>query len=434
MRKLFAVLGVIGLALIAVLLWPRPADRGRDRFFADDSYNFETVRVLNDIAAAGGDAGEVLDTVGSIQAGDAESWYRAWTAAGDRTRALGERTRDPRGKGTALLRAHTYYRTAEFFLAPQDPRRIASFRNNVSAFYAGLDALKVSYERIVVPYGRYHLTALYYPGPAGAESRPLLVVVGGYDSTMEELYLSIGAAALQHGYSVLTYEGPGQGSVLRQQGLHMQADWEKPNSAVLDQFLSAHPNPGRIVLLGESLGGYLAPRAAAYDSRIDGVVAFDVWFDGYAIATRKVPPAVFWLRAHGYEHLLTALARRNTDPGSKWAEENGEWVLGVSGPFEVLDAFRPYSLAPVAGRITQDILLLAGTADHFVPLEQLDRERKSLVHARSVTAVVFDPASGGSLHCQIGAPSLWQATLFDWLAAKFPPSQNPAPPSAGQVR
>lgn len=422
MKRLLLVLGaLLGLALIALLLWPQPADRGRDRFFADDAYNFETVRVLNDIAAAGGDAGEVLGTIGSIRAGDAESWYRAWTAAGDRAVALAARTRDAHDRGTALLRAHTYYRTAEFFLAPGDPRRDGSFSSNRRAFYDGLDALRVSYERMVVPYGRYHLNALYYPGPPGAESRPLLVVVGGYDSTMEELYLSIAAAALQHGYSVLTYEGPGQGSVLRQQGLHMQADWERPDGAVLDQFLSTHPKPRRIVLLGESLGGYLAPRAAAFDPRIDGVVALDVWFDGYAVATRKVPPLVFWLHDHGYGRLLEALARRNTDPGARWAQENGQWVFGVSGLMDVLDAFRAYTLAPVAGRITQDVLLLAGTADHFVPLQQLDEERRALVHARSVTAVTFDRDSGGALHCQVGAPSLWQATLFDWLAAKFGP-------------
>jgi alpha-beta hydrolase superfamily lysophospholipase len=421
MRRVVTILGILlGLALVALWLWPKSPDRGQSRFFADDSYNFETVRVLNDVAAAGGDTGEVLSTVGSIEAGDAEGWYRAWTQAGNRTLALAKRSQDARSKGASLLRAHTYFRTAEFFLPPADPRRAISFRSNVSAFYAGLDALQVPYQRLLVPYGHYHLNALYYSGPAGAEHRPLLVVVGGYDSTLEELYLSIGAAALAHGYSVLTYEGPGQGSVLREQGLHMQADWETPNAAVLSQFLSTHSRPTKIVLLGESLGGYLAPRAAAYDSRIDGVVAFDVWFDGYAIATRKVPAAAFWLRAHGYEHLLDELAQRSSDPGARWSVENGEWVFGVSGPFAVLDTFKSYDLAPVAGRITQDVLLLAGTADHFVPLEQLQRERASLTRARSVTAVVFDRDSGGSLHCQIGAPTLWQATLFDWLAARFP--------------
>lgn len=418
-RRLWVLGALLALTLIAVLLWPKPDDRGHGRFFADDAYNFETVRVLNDIAAAGGDAGEALSVIASIRAGDASSWYEAWNAAGARAVALAGRTRDARSKGNTLLRAHTYYRTAEFFLDPQDHRRVTSFKTNLNAFYSGLDMLNVAHERIAVPYGRYHLNALYYPAAQSAAGRPLLVVAGGYDSTMEELYLSIGQAALQHGYSVLTYEGPGQGSVLRDQGLHMQSDWEKPNAAVLDQFLATHAKPSRIVLLGESLGGYLAPRAAAYDPRIDGVVAFDAWFDGYKIAARKVPPFVFWLRAHGYGHLLNSLANGTTDPGARWAQQNGEWVFGAAGPLEVIDDFKAYSLAPVASRVTQDVLLLAGMADHFVPLQQVEDERKALVNARSVTVAVFDPDSGGALHCQVGAPSLWQAALFDWLAAKY---------------
>jgi alpha-beta hydrolase superfamily lysophospholipase len=421
MGRLAGILGALVVAgILAVVLWPHGGDHGRADFFADESYNFETLRVLDDIAVAGGDISDVLITVGSIRAGSADDWYRAWTAAGERAAALASRTRDARSKGTALLRAHTYYRTAEFFLSPTDPRRAASFKSNVAAFYEGLQALRVSYERIAVPYGKYHLNAVYYPGPAGSEARPLLVVVGGYDSTMEELYLLIGYAAVQHGYSVLTYEGPGQGSVLRQQGMHMQADWEKPNSAVLDQFLGTHPKPSKIVLLGASLGAYLAARAAAFDPRVDGVVAYDAWFDGYAIATRNIPPPALWLHARGYDHMLNSFARRTSVPGAKWSQENGMWVFGVSEPTQVLDAFKAYTVAPVADRITQDVLLLAGTADLFIPVNQLDQERNALSRAHSVTTIVFDRDSGGSLHCQIGAPSLWQGVLFDWLTAKFP--------------
>ena len=279
----------------------------------------------------------------------------------------------------------------------------------------------MTYERISIPYDSHHLSAVYYPGPAGAESRPLLVVVGGYDSTLEELYVGLAAAAHQRGYSVLTYEGPGQGGVLREQGLAMVADWEKPNSAVLDTFLAGHPKPRKIVLLGESLGGYLAPRAAAFEPRIDGVVAYDIWFDGFAVATRHVPAFIFWLHEHGHDDWVESLAQRNPDAGSRWAVENGQWVFGVHGMFAVLDAFKAYSLAPVAARISQDVLLLAGTEDHFVPIEQLEQTRRALTGARSVTAVSFDAASGGSLHCQMGAPSLWQGVLFDWMAAKFGP-------------
>jgi alpha-beta hydrolase superfamily lysophospholipase len=422
MRKLWIGAAAVLLGLLVLILWPAPADRGRARFFNDLSYNFEAVRVLNDVAAAGGDSGEALQAIAAVKAGDADSWYAAWLAAGDRTFARSHQINDAQSRGNALLRAHTYYRSAEFFLLPEDARRADAYRKNVSAFYQGLDAQGVIYERSTIVYGSHHLNAVYYPGPAGAETRPLLTVVGGYDSTLEELYLGIGAAAHQRGFSVLTYEGPGQGAVLREQGLTMQADWEKPNTAVLDAFLSNHSKPRKIVLLGESLGGYLAPRAAAFDPRIDGVVAYDIWYDGYAIATRHVPSFIFWLHAHGYDALLESLARRNPDSGSRWAVANGQWVFGVHGMFDVLDAFKAYRLAPVAAQIKQDVLLLAGTEDHFVPIEQLEVTQKALTAARSVTAVSFDAASGGGLHCQMGAPSLWQAVLFDWMAAKFGPA------------
>ena len=422
MRKVWIVVGLILAGLVALILWPAPADRGDAAFFKDQSYNFEAVRVLNDVAAAGGDSNEALQAIGEIKGGDAEGWYAAWLGAGDSLLARSRGISDAQSRGNALLRAHTYYRSADFFLPPQDPRRDDAYRKSVTAFYQGLDALHVVYDRSKVPYGLHHLNAVYYPGPAGAEARPLLVVVGGYDSTLEELYLGIAAAAHQRGYSVLTYEGPGQGGVLREQHLTMQADWEKPNGAVLDAFLSSHPKPPKIVLLGESLGGYLAPRAAAFDTRIDGVVAFDIWYDGYAVATRHVPAFIFWLHAHGHDELLESLARRNPDSGSRWGVANGQWVFGVSGMFNVLDAFKAYRLAPVAAQIKQDVLLMAGTEDHFVPFEQLALTQNALTGARSVTAVAFDAASGGAMHCQIGAPSLWQGALFDWMAAKFGPA------------
>ncbi|HEY1791781.1 MAG TPA: alpha/beta fold hydrolase [Opitutaceae bacterium] len=371
------------------------------------------------MAGIGGDTGETLQTIAGLKAGDALGWYAAWQATGDRVAALAARTRDQIGRGQALLRAHSYYRTAEFFLPPHDPKRPAIWKKNVNAFYLGLDVLGVKYERLVVPYGQYHLNAVYYPGPTGAEHRPLLMFVGGYDETMEETYLSMAAATHQHGYSVLTYEGPGQGSVIREQGLVFTPEWEKPNGAVLDAFLGEHPRPPKIVLMGASLGGYLAPRAAAFDRRIDGVVAYDEFYDGGAISSRNVPKFAFWLKAHGYDGVLTFLSRLKSDPGKIWAQENGMWVFGAKDPFALLEAFKSYTLAPVASRIDVDVLIFAGTDDHFVPLEQVEEFKRSLVHARSVTSVVFDRASGGSEHCQLGAPSLWHAALFDWLSSKF---------------
>ena len=284
-----SVAGVLVVSAIAYAILHRK-DVGNGRFFANQSYHFQTLRAMNDVAADGADTAEVLETIKQIRAGDAQGWFRASSDRADRVARLATATTDRIAKGRALLRAHNYYRTAEFFLPPDDAKRPVSAAKNIQSFYAGLDTLGVVYQRIKVPYGEgHHLDAVYYPAAEGARRRPLIVLGGGYDSTIEELYFVLVKDAHEHGYAVLTYDGPGQGSMLREQGLKFTHEWEKPVKAVIDTFLAEHPRPPKMVLVGMSLGGYLAARAAAFDERIDGVVAYDVWFDWGATGLRYVP-------------------------------------------------------------------------------------------------------------------------------------------------
>ena len=394
----------------------------RFRFFGDQTYHFQTLRALNDIPYGGADTSEVLETINHIKAGSAESWYSAWERTGDRVFELAGRTKDPISRGRALLRAHNYYRTAEFLLDPRDPRRPISWKKSIGAFYNGLDTLGVTYERISAPYGAHHLNALYFPGPHGSEKLPLIVICGGFDSTLEELYFVLVAAGLERGYSVLAYEGPGQGSIIREQGVPFTHEWEKPTAAVLDAYLQTHRAPVKTVLVGMSMGGYLAPRAAAFDDRIDGVVAFDVFFDFGAVSSRSVPSIAFWLGGHGLGFLLNAIVRVKAalSPGLKWALQNSMWVMGTRDLLETAAALRAYTLQDVAQQIKGDVLILAGKDDHFVPVEQVKQFERSLTQARSVTSVIYDRETGGSEHCQLGAVTLWHATFFDWLAQKFP--------------
>lgn len=417
---------LIALALLgAGLLYQHfHADRGSDRYFADQTYHHLTLRALGQTPYGGADTGEVLQTIKHIHAGDAESWYAAWHDTAERVAALGHSAKDPVSRGRALLRAHNYYRTSEFLLAPTDVRRKDAWQRQTASFYEGLDALKVQYEKIAVPYGTHQLRALYFPGPKGSENRPLIVACGGFDSTLEELYFSIVAGAQERGYSVLLYEGPGQGTALREQGLTFIPEWEKPTGAVLDQFLSNHAKPAHIALIGMSMGGYLAPRAAAFDSRIDAVAAFDVLFDvaDAARSQARGSAIIDWLHAHQLDGIANTLMsiRMNLDPGTKWGMANGMWVMGAASPVGLLPAFAPFNLRGIAERIHGDVLILAGAADHLVPLSQVKEFQAALTHARSVTTFVYDVQSGGSEHCQDGAMTLWQRDFFDWLLAKFP--------------
>ena len=51
--------------------------------------------------------------------------------------------------------------------------------------------------------------------------KPILIVHGGFDSTLEELYTSAAAPALERGYNCFTFEGPGQGGVIRKKRFHL---------------------------------------------------------------------------------------------------------------------------------------------------------------------------------------------------------------------
>ena len=106
-RSLWISAGVAALAVGAFAFWPKGAEIGNARFFKDQTYNFETIRVLTDTAPVGGDLAEVTLAVAKIKTGDAESWYATWSEQGDRIVALAANTKDTTSKGDALLRAHT---------------------------------------------------------------------------------------------------------------------------------------------------------------------------------------------------------------------------------------------------------------------------------------------------------------------------------------
>lgn len=384
----------------------------RGRFFADQTFHFETLRNAGYILSNCADLSEVLETVKVITEGDVQSWYSSWKATADRALALAERTRDPLSKGGAYMRASGYHRMSEFLLPPDDPKRPESFERTSSCFIKGLDTLGIRYEPITVPYGIAGLRALYYPGAQGAETTPLLMFGGGFDSILEEYYPNFAEAAFKRGYSVLTYEGPGQGQALRRYGLTYTPEWERPVRAVLDEFLKTHAKPSKIVLIGMSMGGYFAPRAAAFEQRIDGVVAYDTCYDFGEVAGRVISAA------------------RNPETlkniGVSWAYHNARWTMGTKDIDDTLKACAAYTLAPVADRIRQDVLILDGTEDHFIPFHQTTDFEKALVNARSVTTKIFDGPSGGAGHCQPGALALYHAAVFDWLLDKFPARNDAA--------
>jgi hypothetical protein len=165
---------------------PVQAVSPRGRFFNNQTFHFEVLRNAGYILSECADLGEMLETTKQITEGDMQSWYAAWAATADRVEALAERTQDSRSKGGAYRRASTYQRLGEFLLPYDDPKRQVSFEKTVRLFQ-GLDAFGARYEYFGAPYENGRLRSLYLPGPAGSEKKPLIVLVGGFDSILEEM-------------------------------------------------------------------------------------------------------------------------------------------------------------------------------------------------------------------------------------------------------
>jgi pimeloyl-ACP methyl ester carboxylesterase len=120
----------------------------------------------------------------------------------------------------------------------------------------------------------------YLVRPAGTSSgdlrsAPTLVGVGGFDSSAEELYFSLGAPGAERGWNVLLFDGPGQpGAMARDTSLCFRPDYEVPIAAVLD-YLCGRPDvdADALALVGQSFGSYFASRSAATDPRVRALVA-----------------------------------------------------------------------------------------------------------------------------------------------------------------
>lgn len=411
---------VVLTAVLLRLLWQKPETGYSQLFPTDQTYHYESLRALGYATTGGADVNEILHTIGDIEAGDPDSWYQGWTSLADRKIADANRyEHDLIGQGNALLSASNYYRTAEFMLYAGDARKLETYHQSIAAFYRGLESLDVPHERMKIPYQDNVLDGLFFPGDMAQHGDTLILMINGYDSIKEETYFTLGQAALARGFSFMSYDGPGQGSAIREKGIPFTAAWGDVNRAVVDEVIAAHPEIREIVLVGFSMGSILATKAAAADPRISMLVQYNIMYD-FSLTPRESMPASFAERVFTDEprpawvsQMLGYTMRFSSE--QDWAIRHGSWVMGIEDYAEVLNQYRYYEISQDAPKVTVPVLLLVGENDHFVNEELVVTTEKSFQQAESITSIIYDEQSGADEHCQVGAMNLWTADFFEWV-------------------
>jgi pimeloyl-ACP methyl ester carboxylesterase len=394
--------------------------------FKNESFSFEALRAAGFANYGGADVGEVIALCAGIPEGDEAAWLTAWKGAAERAFAIASTSlakNQTVSAREAFLRASNYYRTAEFFQreAPASDPAVAALSDRAcESFVAATKLMDAPVEGLTIPYAGTTLPAYFFRVDGSKRPRPTIIYNSGFDSTQEEAYFAIGAAALRRGYNVLTFDGPGQGAALRRQNLAFRPDWEAVLTPVLDYALSRpEVDPKRIVAFGYSFGGYLVARAAAFEHRLAALVLDDGIFD-FAEAFRRKTPAFLrrWVAAGKDDRAAPVFkAMKALSAGARWGLNNGKWTFGASSEAELLRKVEAYSLAGIADQIRSATLILDAEDDVFLKGQPHELEAALTCNR---TLVTLTRAEGAGEHCHMGAMARMHQVIFDWLAETLP--------------
>lgn len=128
-----------------------------------------------------------------------------------------------------------------------------------------------------------------------------------------------------------------------------------------------------ISLMGISWGGYFTLRATAYDKQIKQVICHGVLYHAFDVQkhliqqpVRTIFHVLFRLKQ---KKLINALAKQkmNLDPLAEWGLTHGMYITNTSTPYDFLEAIEQHNLRKELKLINQDVLLLTGEKDHYIP-------------------------------------------------------------------
>lgn len=325
-----------------------------------------------------------------------ELFFESWTALADRLVGLAEED-EAAGHtltaGARYYRASVYYLTAERLQSRHYAPRWDAYRKMLDSFEKGITLGRHNCTKVEIPYEDTSLPALFVQaeGAAGGQA-PCMVHYNGLDSTKEMIYGSgIAHELARRGISTLIVDHPGSGEALRLRGLTGRYDSEHWSSACVDWLENREDvDPARIGVMAWSLGGYYAPRAAAFEKRFSLCVAWGANYNWGELQKRR-------------------LAREGDRPVPHYWD-HVQWVFGK----ETLDEFMEFapnmSLAGVTEHITVPFLITHGAGDRQIPSEYALAQYETAVNSPKRELKWFTEREGGVEH--VSADNMPAATGY----------------------
>jgi hypothetical protein len=391
------------------------------KFLEDDGMNFEVQNILGHAHAGASDTGEVLSTVERVTDGDAASWVREWEATAQRVAAIAD---DCDAKGHTASAADTYLRAAVYYAAAlgsadglPDPTPVITrlFTAHRRCFDAYIARRERPGEKITIPYEGSTMPG-YFLG-AGDGKRPTLILNNGSDGAVTSMIPGVSHAALARGYNAVTFDGPGQQSMLFERNVPFRPDWEQVITPVVDYLLTrADVDPDRIALYGISQAGYWVPRALVSEHRIAAAIVDPGVVDVSTSWLSHLPKEMIDMLDTGDKTTFEQFMEIGLADASPQEKQEIAWrakPYGLTSVFDVYKAVEQYRLTDEQlAQITTPLFVTDPEGEQFWPGQAQAMYDK----VRSPKAIAkFTAAEGADRHCQPMGRALTDQRMFDWL-------------------
>jgi dienelactone hydrolase len=223
-----------------------------------------------------------------------DEWSQEWSTCGAMHEQMGREAEQQQYYQSAAhhyLHAAMCFHFGKFLFVHKPDELRATHERVVQTYQRALPYFDFPGERVAIPYEAGATIYGVLRKPWHTPKPPVVILTPGLDSVKEELHY-YGDDFLRRGLAVLAIDGPGQGEMEFEHAL--RHDFEVPIRYVID-YLEGRPDvdASRVGLMGVSLGGHYAPRAAAFEPRLKAAIGIAggynlaKHFDRYPVLTQE---------------------------------------------------------------------------------------------------------------------------------------------------
>lgn len=386
--------------------------------FEDPEMSFQLIRQLGATAASAASIGECLYIANQMESENPDDWVDAfekqaiWQKNDGLVRLQKNRIVSGREQ---LFKASNSFRAAEYFSPLLSKRHRQFGQQSADCFINALGCMNIHYESHSIPYENVQLP-IYFISPAndGGKRRTLLIL-SGFDGTLEESFFMNGLAAIERNYNIILFAGPGQMDLFRYYSdTFFIPDYERILTPVIDFFeYRDEVDMENLALLGNSLGGYFATRASAYEPRIKALVANSpiVNLHAYLSAFTGFDPAEM---SPEDDFNIVDLNKIPDSEMSKELKVRSQQLMIRFGKKSFKNTFKylkQFVIDEAIHSINCAVLGLIGSSEGPEPLKQFN----SFCDVLNADSYQFTDKQGAGMHCQVGNIEFANAVIFDWL-------------------